>query len=107
MRFNPDFFEPGDEDPDDLLPENNKIISTLSDLPQDSREELEKIRTRVNEMLAHEEDTRPERDGSITYVAFQELQIMTLQQEVQQVHAMLLMLAKAVDSKQDRQEEAK
>ena len=104
MRLNPDFFEPGEEgvDLDDLLPGSNKIISTLSDLPEDTRGELEQIRTRVNEMLAHEEDTRPERDGAITYTAFQELQIMMLQQEVRQIHGMLLMLAKAVDTKRDK-----
>ncbi len=107
MRLNPDFFEPGEEgvDLDEILSGNGKIISTLSDLPEDTRGELEQIRTRVNEMLAHEEDTRPERDGAITYTAFQELQIMMLQQEVRQIHGMLLMLAKAVDTKRDKQGE--
>lgn len=107
MRLNPDFFEPGEEQIslDDMLPDNQKLINTLSDLPEDHRKELEEVRTRVNEMLAHEEDTRPERDGSITYTAFQELQIMMLQQELRQVHAMLLMLAKAVDTKQDKRGE--
>ena len=107
MRLNPDFFEPGEDAEgislDELLPDNQKLITTLSDLPEDHREELEQIRTRVNEMIAHEEDTRPERDGSVTYTAFQELQIMMLQQEIRQVHAMLLMLAKAVDTKRDKE----
>ena len=105
MRLNPDFFEPGEEsvDLDDLLPGSSKVINTLSDLPAEGRQELEQIRTRINEMLAHEEDIRPERDGTITYTAFQELQIMMLQQEVRQIHAMLLMLAKSVDTKKDKE----
>ncbi|MFZ9014223.1 MAG: hypothetical protein ACO21T_09210 [Alphaproteobacteria bacterium] len=105
MRLNPDFFEPGEEavEFEELFPGSAKVISNLSELPDEGRQELEQIRTRINEILAHEEDTRPERDGAITYTAFQELQIMMLQQEIRQIHGMLLMLAKAVDTKIDRE----
>lgn len=107
MRFNPDYFEPSEEPEEigleDMLVESkNTTIDTLSELPEEHREQLEELRTRINEMTAHEEKIKPERDGSVTYTAFQELQIMHLQGEIRQVHGMLLMLAKALDSKQDK-----
>lgn len=109
MRFNPDYFEPSEEPEEigleDMLVESkNTTIDTLCELPDEHREQLEELRTRINEMTAHEEKVKPERDGSVTYTAFQELQIMHLQSEVRQIHGMLLMLAKAVDSKQDKPE---
>jgi hypothetical protein len=109
MRLNPDFFEPdstGESNSlDELLGDSSKhkVIDTLSDLPDEHREQLEELRTRINEMSEHEEKVRPERDPAVTYTAFQELQIMHLQQELKQVHAMLLMLAKAVDTKRDKE----
>lgn len=112
MRFNPDFFEPSEEPEEvgleELLVESKtRTIDTLSELPNEHKEQLEELRTRINEMTEHEEKLKPERDGSVTYTAFQELQIMHLQQEVKQIHGMLLMLAKAIDSKRDKDGEAK
>ena len=111
MRFNPDYFEPSEELEEvaleDLLEGKSRTIDNLSDLPDEHLEQLEELRTRINEMTAHEEKIKPERDGSVTYAAFQELQIMHLQQEVKQIHGMLLMLAKAIDSKRDKDGEAK
>ena len=92
MRFNPDY-EPDPE----LSREKFKTLSTLSDLPDDARDQLEHLRERVVEILKHEEDTQV-RDSMITYFAFQEFQIHALQGEIGNIHKMLVMLAEAVDN---------
>ena len=48
------------------------------------------------------ETVNPGRNAIIRYLAFQELQIHGLQMGIGQIHNMLLMLAQAVDSKEDK-----
>lgn len=106
MRLNPDFFKDSDPDPspdpEQMLNEMFKVINTLDDLPKERIEELDALSERVSEMLDHEEAVNPGRNAIIRYLAFQELQIHGLQVGMGQIHNMLLMLAQAVDSKEDK-----
>lgn len=106
MRLNPDFFKDPDPEPDieEVLSEGFKVINTLDDLPQDKIDELDQLSERVAEMLEHEEIVNPGRNAMLRYMAFQELQIHGLQQSLANVHAMLLMMAKTLDAKEDRKD---
>lgn len=108
MRLNPDFFKDPDPDPDvsadikEVLNEGFKVINTLDDLPQEKIDELDQLSERVAEMIEHEEVVNPGKNAMIRYIAFQELQIHGLQQSLANVQAMLLLMAKTLDEKEDR-----
>ena len=110
MRLNPDFFKDPDPDPDvsadieEILSEGFKVINTLDDLPQNKIDELDQLSERVSEIIEHEEIVNPGSNAMIRYIAFQELQIHGLQQSLANVHAMLLMMAKTLDQKEDRKD---
>ena len=110
MRLNPDFFKEPDPDPDvsadieEILSEGFKVINTLDDLPQNKIDELDQLSERVSEIIEHEEIVNPGSNAMIRYIAFQELQIHGLQQSLANVHAMLLMMAKTLDQKEDRKD---
>ena len=110
MRLNPDFFKDPDPEPDvsadieEVLSEGFKVINTLDDLPQDKIDELDQLSERVAEMIEHEEIVNPGKNAMLRYIAFQELQIHGLQQSLANVHAMLLMMAKTLDEKEDRKD---
>ena len=106
MRLNPEYFKDPDPEPDPDTEINVetvfKVINTLDDLPKEKKEELDKLSERISEMLEHEEIVNPGYNAIIRYLAFQEMQISALQQGISQIHQMLLMLAQAVDSKEER-----
>ena len=106
MRLNPDFFKDPDPEPDidELISSGFKVINTLDDLPQDKIDELDHLSERVAEMIEHEEIVNPGKNAIFRYIAFQELQIHGLQQSLGNVHAMLLLLAKTLDEKEDRKD---
>lgn len=110
MRLNPDFFKDPDPDPEpssginpqQMLEEMFKVVNTLDDLPKEKIEELDQLSERITEMIDHEDAVNPGRNAMIRYLAFQELQIHGLQLGIHQIHQMLLMLAQAVDTKEDK-----
>lgn len=95
MRLNPDFFN--EPDPEEEEGPKFQVLDTLDDLPGDKIEELMKFRDKIDSMLEHELEQRSEQDPFITYIAFQELKIYALQQEIRNIHKMMLALASAVD----------
>lgn len=113
MRLNPDFFkDPEPEqssgiDPEQMLQDMYKVVNTLDDLPKEKIEELDQLSERVTEILDHEEALNPGRNAMVRYLAFQELQIHGLQLGIHQIHQMLLMLAQAVDTKEDKDHDEK
>jgi hypothetical protein len=110
MRLNPEFFKDPDPEPDvsadidEVLKEGFKVINTLDDLPQNKIDELDQLSERVSEMLEHEDVVNPGKNAMIRYMAFQELQIHGLQQALANVHAMLLLMAKTLDDKEDKKD---
>ena len=96
MRLNPDFFNDPDPEKEEEGPKF-QVLGTLDDLPADKVEELMKFRDKIDSMLEHELEQREEQDPFITYIAFQELKIHALQQEIRNIHKMMLALASAVD----------
>lgn len=108
MRLNPDFFKDPDPetssgiDPEQLLEDMFKVVNTLDDLPKEKIEELDQLSERITEILDHEDAVNPGRNAIVRYLAFQELQIHGLQLGIHQIHQMLLMLAQAVDTKEDK-----
>ena len=89
---------------EEVLSEGFKVINTLDDLPQDRIAELDQLSERVAEMIEHEEVINPGKNAMVRYIAFQELQIHGLQQNLANVHVMLLMMAKTLDQKEDRKD---
>ena len=96
MRLNPDFFNDPEPEEEEEGPKF-QVLDTLDDLPGGKIEELMKFRDKIESMIEHELEQRSEQDPFITYTAFQELKIHALQQEIHNIHNMMLALAKAVD----------
>jgi hypothetical protein len=114
MRLNPEFFndEPKpDPEPMGLDPEIEaalddmfRVVHTLDDLPDEKKAEIDLLTERIKEIIEHEGIVNPDKDSLIRYIAFQGMQISGLQTELSKIHKMLLMLAKAVDTKEDRKD---
>lgn len=110
MRLNPDFFNEPDPEFDkfpeleDILNSSFQVVNTLEDLPDQQKEELRVLAGRVTAMLDHELKVNPEDDAVIKYLGFQQMQIHGLQQKINQIHEMLVFIAKAIDKKEDRKD---
>ena len=111
MRLNPDFFNDPEPDPGDIDSELQealngmfRVVDTLDDLPEEKRVELDMLTERIKEIIEHEGIVNPDKDSLIRYIAFQGMQISGLQSELGKIHSMLLMLAKAVDTKEGRKD---
>lgn len=98
MRFNPDFFNDDEDQPIDPFENKFKTLDTLDDLPDDAKDTFEELRERVVEMLDHERSVS-KRDEIVTYLAFNQLQIQSIQREISNIHQMFLVLARAIDNK--------
>ena len=81
-----------------------QLLDTLDDLPANKIEELMKFRDKIDSMLEHELEQRDEQDPFITFMAFQELKIHALQQEIHNIHKMIVTLATAVDKLEGKSE---
>ena len=101
MRLNPDYIP--DPDPENEGPKF-QVLDTLDDLPDGKIEELIKFRDKIESMIEHELEQREEQDPLVTYIAFQELKIHALQQEIYNIHKMMVTLATAVDKLEGKHE---
>ncbi len=102
MRFNPDYIP--DPDPEEEEGPKFQVLDTLDDLPGGKIEELMKFRDKIESMIEHELEQRSEQDPVITYIAFQELKIHALQQEIHNMHKMMITLATAIDRVEGKHE---
>ena len=91
MRLNPDFFSDQDEDDEFDLDSKIKTIESFEDLPEDVQDTLASIKTKIKKM------SNPSEDDLLEFVAFQQLQISLLQNEITTIHKLLLMLSASVD----------
>ena len=92
MRLNPDFFSDQDDDDDEFdLDSKIKTIESFEDLPEDVQDTLASIKTKIKKM------SNPSEDDLLEFVAFQQLQISLLQNEITTIHKLLLMLSASVD----------
>jgi hypothetical protein len=92
MRFEPE------HDPDPLR-SKFKTINSLDDLPADRIQLMGELKTKISEMLTIQEKNHPEESSMIAYTAFQEMQIHALQGEIKNVYAVIIEMAKELDSK--------
>ena len=95
MRFNPDYMP--DPDPEEEEGPKFQVLETFDDLPESKKQEMMRFRDKIDRMLEYELDQRSEQDPLITYTAFQELKIHALQQEIHNMHKMMITLAAAID----------
>ena len=91
MRLNPDFFSDQDEDDEFDLDSKIKTIESFDDLPEDVQDTLASIKTKIKKM------SDPSEDDLLEFVAFQQLQISLLQNEITTIHKLLLMISASVD----------
>lgn len=98
MRLNPDFFS-DQEDDDDFLDSKIKTIESFDELPDEVQESLASIKKKIRSMSDHS------KDDLLEFVAFQQLQISLLQNEITTIHKLLLMLSGAVDELRDGEED--
>jgi len=92
MRLNPDFFSDQDDDDDEFdLDSKIKTIESFEDLPEDVQDTLASIKTKIKKM------SNPSEDDLLEFVAFQQLQISLLQNEITTIHKLLLMISASVD----------
>jgi hypothetical protein len=96
MRINPEFF--GNQDGDDEFDLDSKIetIESFDDLPDEVQKSLDSIKKKIRGM------SDPADTDLLQFVAFQQLQISLLQNEITTIHKLLLMLSAAVDDKADK-----
>jgi|TARA_Y100000289_G_scaffold22534_1_gene21951 hypothetical protein len=100
MRLNPDFFsDQEDDDDDDFLDSKIKTIESFDDLPEDVQESLASIKKKIRSM------SDQSKDDLLEFVAFQQLQISLLQNEITTIHKLLLMLSASVDEVRDGKED--
>ena len=102
MRLNPDYIP--DPDPEEDEGPKFQVLDTLDDLPETKKKELTRFRDKIDSMLEHELHQHDEQDPFITYMAFQELKIHALQQEIHNIHRMMITLATAVDKLEGKHE---
>ena len=99
MRLNPDFFSDQDEDDEFDLDSKIKTIESFEDLPEDVQDTLASIKTKIKKM------SDPSEDDLLEFVAFQQLQISLLQNEITTIHKLLLMLSASVDEVRNGKED--
>ena len=111
MRFNPDFFNSPEPDPEEILQQDiealdNKYqqVNSLSDLPDDYRQKLDSFTESLQGIIDDEEANNPGVNPLYRYLAFQEIQIESLQNELRDVNEMILTLAAAVDMKENKKD---
>jgi len=102
MRLNPEFFSfDGDDEANadeiaEHLEEQVRQIDSLDDLPEDAKERLRIHRSKFEKMLKDSEN-----EDILSLLAFQGLQIESLQQSAMSMNAIALTLAKEIDKKAD------
>ena len=100
MRLNPDFFSDQDDDDDEFdLDSKIKTIESFEDLPEDVQDTLASIKTKIKKM------SDPSEDDLLEFVAFQQLQISLLQNEITTIHKLLLMISASVDEVRNGKED--
>lgn len=99
MRLNPDFFSDQDEDDEFDLDSKIKTIESFEDLPEDVQDTLASIKTKIKKM------SDPSEDDLLEFVAFQQLQISLLQNEITTIHKLLLMISASVDEVRNGKED--
>ena len=100
MRLNPEFFSDQDDDDDEFdLDSKIKTIESFDDLPEDVQDNLAAIKKKIRNMSDHSTD------DLLDFVAFQQLQISLLQNEITTIHKLLLMLSAAVDEVRNGKED--
>lgn len=100
MRLNPDFFSDQDDDDDEFdLDSKIKTIESFDDLPEDVQDTLASIKTKIKKM------SNPSEDDLLEFVAFQQLQISLLQNEITTIHKLLLMISASVDEVRNGKED--
>jgi hypothetical protein len=113
MRFNPDYFNTPDPQPDpedvlrqdiEALDDKYQQVNSLSDLPEDYRQKLEAFAESLAGIIDDEEARHPDANPMYRYLAFQEIQIEALQNELRDVNEMILTLAAAVDMKENKKD---
>ena len=92
MRLNPEFFSDQDDDDDEFdLDSKIKTIESFDDLPEDVQDNLAAIKKKIRSMSDHSED------DLLDFVAFQQLQLSLLQNEITTIHKLLLLISASVD----------
>lgn len=99
MRLNPDFFSDQDDDDEFDLDSKIKTIESFEDLPEDVQDTLASIKTKIKKM------SNPSEDDLLEFVAFQQLQISLLQNEITTIHKLLLMISASVDEVRNGKED--
>ena len=97
MRINPEFLGNQDGDDGDFdLDSKIETIESFDDLPDAVQKSLASIKKKIRSM------SDPADTDLLQFVAFQQLQISLLQNEITTIHKLLLMLSAAVDDKADK-----
>lgn len=108
MRLNPDYSDspelPEDPNFEDLV-DKFTVVQTLDDLPVSDKKELRVLQEKVIHILDHEAKERPNDSALVSYIAFQTMQIHSLQKEIHGLHKIALVLAQSIDEKADRKPE--
>lgn len=89
MRFEPE------HDPNPLR-DKLKTIFSLSDIPEEQKSEINKLREHIIEMLRLEEESS-DREALPSFLAFTQFQIHNIQQEILTLHNIVLTLAQHID----------
>ena len=97
MRFNPDFINDDEDQPFDPSEDKFKTLDTLTIFSDERRTPSRSCGSGI-EMLDHERSVS-KRDEIVTYLAFNQLQIQSIQREISNIHQMFLVLTKAIDNK--------
>ena len=99
MRLNPEFFSDQDDDDDEFdLDSKIKTIESFDDLPEDVQDNLAAIKKKIRNMSDHSTD------DLLDFVAFQQLQISLLQNEITTIHKLLLVISASVDEVRNGEE---
>ena len=90
MRFNPD------HDPNPSR-DKFKTIDSFDDLPEEAKESLTEHFEQLTKMMDADAKSNPGGNPIITTLAFTQFQIHAIQQEIANIHKMLITLAQAID----------
>ena len=104
MRFSPEQNQEPEGEEKKEVPEKIVHISSLNDLPQETKEELKKSKATIVKMLGMPE---PLENSSgydlLDFMAFQNVQISALQKEIKMLlQEIIPQLSAALDEKADR-----
>ena len=99
MRFEPE------HDPD---PERQKfrVLENLEDMPESHRKLWRELENNLKTIIADQRQLHElsESEALMRYIAFQELQINSLQDEVKHIYRAFDSFAEVIDRKQDKKE---